>query len=147
MKRKIMLITAVLLVMFSVAAFAIGSREHFTHRGTSSKMIPPAANESGRSLFRSGIMYEDVVSRTSVAIYNITLVATSSNAVLDVFDVSDLSYVSPVVEYISPIAELRVATAGNTQTIDMSQSPMLTDNGLVVQVTNGSVYFNAEGQD
>ena len=88
----------------------------------------------------SPIMFEPYAS----CIYNMELVATGSNATLAVYDVSTLAYLSPVIEYVSPIYELSVSTSGGVQTVDFGNAPLRIFNGLAIQVTNGTAYLNYE---
>lgn len=92
---------------------------------------------------RSGDYHLNGVSNINVSVttdaallYNVTFVANANNAVLEIADEASTSALK------RPVLEVKVATSGNSHTVDMSAAPLNFDVGLMISATNGTAYIN-----
>ncbi len=76
-----------------------------------------------------------VVKASQGLVYNITLLATQSNAKVTLFD--DTTGANGTPKY-----EAGQATSGNTTSIDFASGPLNFDKGIVAVVTNGTAFLN-----
>lgn len=123
MKKTLLAITMVLVL--GGWAFAQSSRTA-SYRGWSSSAITPVNSN-------------DILDQRGGVIYNMTLNAGSSNAVMTVYDSGNSSNPTE-----TPIYEIEVATAGNSASVDFSTAPLNTVNGITASVTNGVGYMNIQ---
>ena len=73
-------------------------------------------------------------------IYNITANATSANGECDIYDQTSTTTTGVI-----PIYEVKVATSGDSRSVDMNGAPLTFYNGLVVGATNATCYLNFQG--
>lgn len=119
---KKLLLACSLVVLTWGLAFAAGPRPQDTHIGEYSGGIP---NQN------------IVLKATSGLIYDITLVATSANASVSIFDQASGTGSASNLAY-----EVQVATAGNTTSVTMNGAPMALDKGIIVSSTNGTAFLS-----
>ena len=119
MSKRIMLIVFLVLVAMASPAKAGG----------------PVPTDNGIGINSGQIVNDSVVKSTSARIYNVCLVASASNAQMNIFDQSALPKTG------TPVYEVAQATSGNSTCVDF-KTPLSMQSGIVVSFTNGSGYMN-----
>lgn len=129
MKKILLVVLAV--VMGGGSAFAAGSsRIIATYVGLSNTVQTTTAILAGQTI---------VVNTRGTNVYNITCNATSANGECDLYDTA----AGPTSQE-TPVYEVKVATSGDSRSVDMSGAPLQTVNGLTVTTTNATAYINGQ---
>lgn len=127
--KKLLLAITMVLVFGGLNAFALGSSRSASYQGQSSGPVTGQA------------AYNILDSRGGV-IYNITLNAGATNAVLLVYDSGGPGNPTPGLNNENLLYEVETVTAGSSATVDFGTAPLNTYNGITVSVTNGVGYLN-----
>lgn len=132
MKKILLAILAV--VMMSGASFAGGSAIVASHVGASNTTQTTSVITGGQTIG---------VNSRGTLVYNITANATSANGECDLYDTAASGSTSISTGEVA-VYEVKVATSGDSRSVDMGGAPLRTFYGLTVVSTNANCYVNAQ---
>ncbi len=95
----------------------------------------PLPTDNGIGINSGQLQNSALVKSTAGRVYNVCLVASASNAQMNIFDQSALPSTG------TPVYEVAQATSGNSTCVDF-KTPLSMQSGIVVTFTNGSGYMN-----
>lgn len=130
MKKILSCLLAVVVIGLAQGNAWAGSRVIANYYGYSNVTQTTTAILAGQTV---------IVNNRGSLIYNITANATGASGECDIYDTN----AGPTTTE-TPTYEVKVATSGDSRSVDMSGAPLEMFNGIVVTSSNATCYINAQ---